>query len=290
VRDLLGIITEVVDENGSVMVAYKYDSWGKIIDKEYTPNTIGEDIAELNNFVYKGYYLDNETGWYCSCSRYYRPLVSRFINADNYKNVEVYSIVGMNLYAYCENNPVMYYDPTGDIGWPTIRTSVIFGVVALVAIAAVIVTGGAAAPIITGAIAAGSIDIITQGIDKGYDNIDIGQVLIQTAAGAAYGATGLFGGVLGVVYKAGVCGVAQTIIGKYNGESRKDIICDGVVGFCTSLAIQSLFKVPVVQNNINKGLDYMSSKYASLNGEKNLLILFPVRQLANWEGLMGVCQ
>ena len=42
-------------------------------------------------------------------ARYYSPSIGRFISRDpiGYK-------AGMNLYAYCQNNPVNYTDPTGE--------------------------------------------------------------------------------------------------------------------------------------------------------------------------------
>ena len=47
-------------------------------------------------------------------SRYYDPTVKRFINADGYVNANG-DLLGFNMYAYCGNNPVMGYDPTGEI-------------------------------------------------------------------------------------------------------------------------------------------------------------------------------
>ena len=37
----------------------------------------------------------------------------RFINADNIAYLDPKTINGCNLYAYCLNNPIMYYDPSG---------------------------------------------------------------------------------------------------------------------------------------------------------------------------------
>lgn len=40
-------------------------------------------------------------------ARYYNPVVGRFLQED------VYEGDGLNLYAYCRNSPVRYYDPGG---------------------------------------------------------------------------------------------------------------------------------------------------------------------------------
>ena len=67
-------------------------------------------LGTLNPFRYRGYCYDEETGWYYLQSRYYDPVVGRFINADGQING---GVLGANLFAYCENNPVMFSDPTG---------------------------------------------------------------------------------------------------------------------------------------------------------------------------------
>ena len=46
-------------------------------------------------------------------SRYYDPETGRFLNADNISYLAPETINGLNLYAYCGNNPVMNVDPNG---------------------------------------------------------------------------------------------------------------------------------------------------------------------------------
>lgn len=52
-----------------------------------------------------------ETGFYYLLSRYYDPVTRRFISADGQLNID--SLLGFNMFAYCENNPVIYSDPCG---------------------------------------------------------------------------------------------------------------------------------------------------------------------------------
>lgn len=78
-----------------------------------------KSIAELNPFRYRGYYYDIETSLYYLNSRYYDPEIGRFINADD---VEVLSKTldefnGLNLYAYCFNNPTNTFDDDGQLAW-----------------------------------------------------------------------------------------------------------------------------------------------------------------------------
>ncbi len=69
-------------------------------------------MANINPIRYRGYYYDTETGWYYLNSRYYDPGVKRFLNADSIVGANG-NFTGMNLFAYCNNNPVMGYDPSG---------------------------------------------------------------------------------------------------------------------------------------------------------------------------------
>lgn len=62
-------------------------------------------MASVNPFRYRGYYYDNETGFYYLQTRYYDPTICRFINANNYEIVAELSNVDsqLNIYAYCNN-------------------------------------------------------------------------------------------------------------------------------------------------------------------------------------------
>ena len=60
------------------------------------------------------YYLDNETGLCYLNSRYYDPTVGRFLSPDSLEYLEPEYLGGLNLCSYCNNNPVMYADPSGN--------------------------------------------------------------------------------------------------------------------------------------------------------------------------------
>lgn len=92
------------------MVSYTYDAWGKVLS---VTGTLASTIGTINPFRYRGYYYDRETGFYYLNSRYYDPEVGRFINADAVLGANG-GIVGYNLFAYCNNNPVNYSDPSGE--------------------------------------------------------------------------------------------------------------------------------------------------------------------------------
>ena len=103
---------------GKLVVTYTYDAWGKIVKiNGIDPNSVAESsIAKLNPFRYRGYYYDTETSLYYLQSRYYDPEVGRFINADAFVSTDISSPLSANMFSYCENNPVMKQDPTGELG------------------------------------------------------------------------------------------------------------------------------------------------------------------------------
>ena len=65
--------------------------------------------------AYRGYvfsFVGDELCYYLG-SRFYSPRLGRFINADKYFDTGT-GVLGTNMYAYCNNNPIMYTDPTGE--------------------------------------------------------------------------------------------------------------------------------------------------------------------------------
>ena len=116
----------VTDANGNTTgytektyATYTYDAWGKLIGitnsagtSIINKQTTSTSLANLNPLRYRGYYYDNETGFYYLQSRYYDPAVKRFINADIYASTGQ-GFIGTNMFAYCNNNPISFSDYTG---------------------------------------------------------------------------------------------------------------------------------------------------------------------------------
>ncbi len=111
IRDLLGNIVKLVDEDGNIIVEYSYDSYGNITSIDDT--SAGDVISLINPYTYRGYRYDREINMYYLNSRYYNPEIGRFINADGLIG-EVGNLQTHNMYAYCANNPVMFTDPSGE--------------------------------------------------------------------------------------------------------------------------------------------------------------------------------
>ena len=135
-KNLQGDITAIRNASGTLVAQYAYDAWGKHISiTDGSGNDVSNNethIANINPFRYRGYYFDVETGWYYLNARYYDPNVGRFISPDT-TDVLTATPMGLtdkNLYAYCDNNPVMREDKGGQF-WNIIAGAVIGGVLEL---------------------------------------------------------------------------------------------------------------------------------------------------------------
>ncbi len=92
------------------MVQYEYTAYGKISS---ITGSLANTVGVYNPFRYKGYYYDKETNMYYCNSRYYVPEWCRWLTIDSVEYLEPGSVNGLNLFAYCSNNPVNMVDPSG---------------------------------------------------------------------------------------------------------------------------------------------------------------------------------
>ena len=158
-KNLQGDVARIFNANGYLVARYVYDAWGNhtVYDSNGNINTDKNFIGNINPFRYRGYYYDADTKLYYLKTRYYDPEVGRFISPDSIEYLNPDSINGLNLYAYCSNNPVMYVDPIGysPVWWNPFSWfdnvsnmgKILIGSVAFIgAVALTIVTGGALAP------------------------------------------------------------------------------------------------------------------------------------------------
>ena len=113
-KDFQKNIVALLDNSGTVVVKYKYDAWGNCVIDASTTNT---ELATLNPFRYRSYYFDTETGLYYLKTRYYDPVISRFMTIDDIGYLAPTKVNGLNLYTYCRNNPIMRCDPWGTSDW-----------------------------------------------------------------------------------------------------------------------------------------------------------------------------
>ncbi|EKQ50971.1 RHS repeat-associated core domain-containing protein [Clostridium sp. Maddingley MBC34-26] len=96
--DEQGSTTCITDANQQIRNEYWYDAFGNVLE--------GREQVH-NRITYTGQQYDSVTGQYYLRARFYNPVIGRFTQEDVYRGD------GLNLYAYCGNNPVRYYDPSG---------------------------------------------------------------------------------------------------------------------------------------------------------------------------------
>ena len=111
-----GDVIGLYKANGTLQYKYEYDVWGNILSVKNASGvevTSSPNIANLQSLKYRGYVYDYESGLYYFQSRYFDPVTHRFLNADGLVSTGT-GILGYNMFAYCENNPVNYCDLSGD--------------------------------------------------------------------------------------------------------------------------------------------------------------------------------
>ena len=173
VTNLQGDVVGLANEYGTP-ITYEYDTWGRPISSSAI-SSWDEQVMNLNPLRYRGYIYDNETGFYYLQSRYYDPVVGRFINADTIVAGEGETPTESNLFAYCLNNPVNLSDPSGHWAeWFETAAKVASGVALVVSITAMVVavsavSAGTAAPVAI-FFAGAALGAVLAGINGGIAN------------------------------------------------------------------------------------------------------------------------
>ena len=87
------------DAAGDTVQTYEYSVYGEVAV---------EDANHPNPYMFAGVRYDIEIGLYYNRARYYNPFTGRFLKTD-----PIGYGAGMNMYAYCGNNPTNFVDPSG---------------------------------------------------------------------------------------------------------------------------------------------------------------------------------
>ena len=122
-----GDVVGIMNSEGQTVAEYSYDAWGNVLSVTGTQATT---IGQTNPIRYRGYYYDAETGFYLTGTRYYDPEIGRFISPDTTDVITAtpMALTDKNLYAYCDNNPVVRADHSGEF-WNYVIGGVVGAVV-----------------------------------------------------------------------------------------------------------------------------------------------------------------
>lgn len=190
-KNALGDIDGIFDTDMNLIGEYVYDAWGNCTIEATGADNI--EIMETNPFRYRGYYWDKELNLYYLQTRYYDPETGRFINADGieYALEQYKNINALNLYSYCNNNPIMGIDPEGTKSkfWGWLLTAFVAVVATAAIVVGTVVTGGLVSAVLVGAgvgaLTSMGSSVIAQG---GFKDADPWQVAKSGAIGAVIGA------------------------------------------------------------------------------------------------------
>jgi RHS repeat-associated protein len=100
-QDTLGSVIALGNATGQVTEKYAYTAYG--LNTLVGPGT--------SAYRYAGRRFEPETGLYHNRARAYSPTLGRFLQTD-----PIGTDGGINLYAYCANDPIDCTDPNGNIG------------------------------------------------------------------------------------------------------------------------------------------------------------------------------
>jgi RHS repeat-associated protein len=101
--DHLGSIREMTDSSGAVRARYEYDPYGRL-------TKVSGDLE--SDFGFTGFYRHQASGLNLTLFRAYDADLGRWVNRD-----PIAEMGGLNLYAYCMNDPLNSYDPLGLWSW-----------------------------------------------------------------------------------------------------------------------------------------------------------------------------
>ena len=149
-----GDVVAIANYSGEVVVEYTYDAWGNPLS---CTGSLASTLGKKNPFRYRGYVYDEETGLYYLNSRYYDPRVGRFICADAEEILaDNDDLIHCNLFAYCTNDPVNFFDDDGYWKLPN-WAKIAIGATAIVGLAVATAVTGGAAGVICGAALSGAL-------------------------------------------------------------------------------------------------------------------------------------
>jgi len=107
-KDHQNSVLALADESGNITESYEYDAWGKVLSIKDGSGNVLSQSAIGNRYMWQGREYDAATGLYYFRARWYSPETGRWLSKD-----PIGISGGLNMYAFCGNNPVNFIDPFG---------------------------------------------------------------------------------------------------------------------------------------------------------------------------------
>ena len=311
IKNLQGDVLQIRNVNNTVVANYEYDAWGKVVSIKYANGNdinVSNHIGVINPIRYRGYYYDSETGFYYLKSRYYDPAICRFISADDPSYLGAGETTqGLNLFAYCLNDPVNRIDADGNWSMPN-WAKIAVGAVAIAGLAvATVCTGGAAAVIcgaaLSGAIAGGASGAVMGAIGGGISG---GWQGALDGACSGFMSGTLIGGATGAA-SAGlnIATGATTVVGNAHGSTLHKLATNmeagkmAASGQYSQIGVNKALKtiglngtsrpdvIGIAKNGMNKLVEVVSPRQSTnyiINKMSNMLSNNPgsVGKIVNW--------
>ena len=215
--------------------------------------------ASIFLLVLRGYYFNTETKLYFLKTRYYDPVTGRFITIDDISYIDPETINGLNLYAYCGNNPVMAVDPNGNKWWRWLLGGLLLlgGVILCCipggqAIGASLIVGGASITLSNIMSAAGVDGKTASLISSGLDIVS-GIALCFVPGLQGLGASLIGSGVLGI---AGGY-ISESLGGRFELGAAIGNIIGGFIGGKVYQGIQGFISTKTASKSVTEVGNYL---------------------------------
>ncbi len=242
--DLQDDVIAILDSTGAAVVTYTYDAWGKLLS---TNGTMAYTLGAVNPLRYRGYTYEPESELYYLQSRFYDPELRRFISPDAFTSTGQ-GILGNNMFAYCNNNPAVFADHSGEFGL-------------LFAFAAATIVSGIANAVST-AVSGGSVEecLVSGLIGAGSAAIGFGVALMTGFSPA--------GNVAARAVSSAICDLGTTWY--RNGEiTKQDVantlvdvtidVCYSTVTYYYTDSIKDFGKQTLVNSAFDGGVDILET-------------------------------
>ncbi len=113
-RDYLGNITHIINEDGTLRQELSYDAWGRLRNPDtHQLYAVGKEPKLLLDRGYTGHEYLPWFGLVNMNARLYDPVLGRFLSPDPYVQMLDFT-QNFNRYSYCLNNPLKYVDKDGE--------------------------------------------------------------------------------------------------------------------------------------------------------------------------------